>query len=57
MNLISPSSTALESVEVISLVKEWFADIGVDLEIEPLEYGEFWGVVVGKQHETMVYEV
>ena len=43
--------TRQDMVEPASLVKSYFADIGVDMEIKVMEYGALWSIVFGKTTE------
>jgi len=42
-----------ESVEPLSLLKAWFADVGVDMEIKVMEVAARYGIGYGKKYEQM----
>ncbi len=45
------------SADFLSIIKEYFLDIGVDMEIKPLESGAWSGTWVGRTHEEMMFSV
>jgi peptide/nickel transport system substrate-binding protein len=42
-------------VDLLSLVKDYWADIGVDLQLDAKEWGVFSSTMVTKGHEQMIY--
>ena len=42
------------SVDFLSLIREYYLDIGVDMEIDVKEGGAFFGVWMGRTHEEMI---
>jgi len=48
-------TAAASYVDVMSIVKEYFADVGVDMEIRPLEAAVFGGTIYGRRFPAMAY--
>ncbi len=42
-------------VDFLCLIREYFLDVGVDMEIKPLESGVFNSITMGRTHEEMIY--
>jgi len=43
------------ATDFLSIIKEYLAEINVDMEIEVLEGGAFFGVWMGRTHDEMIY--
>jgi len=46
-----------DHVPILSIVKDYWAKIGVDLEINVKEYGVWKSICTGSAHEEMIYDV
>jgi peptide/nickel transport system substrate-binding protein len=44
------------SVDFLSMVREYFLAVGVDMEIKPLERGAFWGMNRARTHPEMIFK-
>jgi peptide/nickel transport system substrate-binding protein len=44
-----------DDADFLSIIREYFLDIGVDMEIKPLEASVFTSVMRGKSHEQMIF--
>jgi peptide/nickel transport system substrate-binding protein len=49
--------TTSANVDFLSLIREYFLDVGVDMEIEVLESSVFSGVSMGRTHKEMIYNM
>jgi len=47
--------TSSSRADFLSIIKAYFADVGVDMAIEPLETGAWWGVWMGRNYKDMIY--
>lgn len=46
----------IQYADFLSIIKEYFGEIGVELEIEPLESGAYYSIYRGRNHEQMVFK-
>ena len=46
--------TRQKDVDLLLVIKEYWADIGVDLDIDVKETGVYWSIVFARSHEEMV---
>ncbi len=44
------------SADIVSLIREYYLAVGVDMEIQPLEPGVYWSVDRGRTYEEMIYK-
>jgi len=47
--------TDIATADVLSIIKAYWADIGVDLEIRPMEYGVLSSMAFRKTHEELLF--
>ncbi len=47
--------TSAARADFLSIIKGYFANVGVDMTIEPLETGAWWGVWMGRKYKDMIY--
>ena len=47
----------MSDVDILSIIREYFLAVGVDMEIKPLETGVYNSLSLGRTHEEMIYKI